>query len=524
MRTYILIAFILLCVLSLSVGCAMKDFHPGEISDQDLQSYMPVETSSSTIEKGNADVQFRILLPDDATTSVPPSAMIRAASSGATTVTFGLKIINLADSKTPVTQVVKTVPVVNGTAETYFSGVPTRTVIGFFHIEGGKKDNYTDYRGAGDLTPGSNTVDLSPLESMLKPDMVANLLERLVASQTVQARLFQKLAAEAGNVVDYIRQSSQISYDKAFETFLAQLPTTIGTMKISANVVAPDNAVFSTYPSTSIRAVPNCAIFAASRAKPRYVARVTTNPGGSNEVSTTTSELQVSDDKKILTIDNVSVDAPVGKSTVSIEILPASFTTQTAPVFKGYDVQTANVGQDTASAPILEITPASTAQALAFDQWKIKSDAFNQTIENFLENKPDVSSLTDRIKNQLSTVLTADAVPDNTFQWNTQVTAQAKDIASNTPVIPRKGRIVGDLTDESTGAPIAGALIGIAGTTIFAVTDENGHFEITDLAPGIYDLVIQRDGYAPRTQGGVQVDADPVTSIRGIQKNILWKK
>lgn len=73
------------------------------------------------------------------------------------------------------------------------------------------------------------------------------------------------------------------------------------------------------------------------------------------------------------------------------------------------------------------------------------------------------------------------------------------------PIEVSKGRIAGHVLDENTDVPIAGALVGIAGTSHSAITDSTGFFEFSGLPPGTYDLVASRDGYKGRTFRGIVV-------------------
>ncbi|NNM34877.1 MAG: TonB-dependent receptor plug domain-containing protein [Gemmatimonadetes bacterium] len=68
------------------------------------------------------------------------------------------------------------------------------------------------------------------------------------------------------------------------------------------------------------------------------------------------------------------------------------------------------------------------------------------------------------------------------------------------------GRIVGRISDETTGDGIEGALVSILGRGD-AVTDGNGRFEFSDLLPGLAEVRVEMLGYAER--------ADPVTIHSG---------
>ncbi len=474
---------------------------------------VPTTTTIPASWRAESTVSFRIL---KAGRRDSPYSGILAGAGDAPTVIFKIRVVNLADSVTPSVLLSQTVTAVREASGTYaavatFPALPARTVVGTIEIIDGNKDGDRIFRGAGDLVPGSNTVDLVASGTYDAIEMTAALIERLVAENVTRAKLFNRLALEAGNVVDYVRRTGNISYDRAYQVFLDQLPASLGKVNVSAVIPAPGTAEF---PSTSIRYGVSGGIMAGSRAR-RYRARITTNPGRRNEIATVTDAVDLSDDKKKLLINEVKIDSPVGKNQVSIEILPATFTPTTQPIVKGYNLVDGTPENEPPAPPAtVTITPASTAQSLAYDEWKNKPNTFNQDINDFLKNATDVATLTKKVEEQLETVIKNDTV-DETFKWNQEVASQAKTIASETPVISKIGRINGTLKDDNTGAVIPGGLVGIAGTTLFDITDEYGWFEILDLEPGTYSLVIQRDGYAPKTVPDVRVDPDPPqTSVR----------
>ena len=76
-----------------------------------------------------------------------------------------------------------------------------------------------------------------------------------------------------------------------------------------------------------------------------------------------------------------------------------------------------------------------------------------------------------------------------------------------------KGFIIGEVTERSSGQPVAGATIlvrGVANTT----TDETGAFRL-ELASGAYDVEISASGFAPikRNQVGVTGGRNTVLNV-----------
>src|SRR5882762_5707074 len=77
------------------------------------------------------------------------------------------------------------------------------------------------------------------------------------------------------------------------------------------------------------------------------------------------------------------------------------------------------------------------------------------------------------------------------------------------------GSVTGTVTDQSgAGVPKAhvAATNRAIGVTREADTDDNGHYTITDLAPGEYDLKITASGFKPLTQTNLMVAANTVTT------------
>jgi len=73
------------------------------------------------------------------------------------------------------------------------------------------------------------------------------------------------------------------------------------------------------------------------------------------------------------------------------------------------------------------------------------------------------------------------------------------------------GRITGTVTTE-TGQPVEGAQVSIPSTRNGAVTGADGRYNIVGVAPGSYQLRVQRIGYAPQTQQVTVGAAEPATA------------
>jgi outer membrane receptor for ferrienterochelin and colicin len=73
------------------------------------------------------------------------------------------------------------------------------------------------------------------------------------------------------------------------------------------------------------------------------------------------------------------------------------------------------------------------------------------------------------------------------------------------------GRIAGRVLEESTGAPIAGAQVGVVGTRIGGVSGVDGRFTLLNVPAGTVSLGVRNIGYQPKTVEGLVVRPGAVT-------------
>lgn len=72
-------------------------------------------------------------------------------------------------------------------------------------------------------------------------------------------------------------------------------------------------------------------------------------------------------------------------------------------------------------------------------------------------------------------------------------------------VFSQQGTISGKVVNELNGEPVAFASVVIQGSARGTVTDENGLFELTDLLPGLYNLVLSCIGFETKVIPEIQV-------------------
>ncbi|HZZ64778.1 MAG TPA: TonB-dependent receptor, partial [Candidatus Baltobacteraceae bacterium] len=77
------------------------------------------------------------------------------------------------------------------------------------------------------------------------------------------------------------------------------------------------------------------------------------------------------------------------------------------------------------------------------------------------------------------------------------------------------GRLTGTVSDQSTGAPIAGASVTVTSPsqTTTATTDAGGHFAFVSLAPDTYTLTSDKNGYQTVSQAGISIFADQTQTV-----------
>ena len=75
------------------------------------------------------------------------------------------------------------------------------------------------------------------------------------------------------------------------------------------------------------------------------------------------------------------------------------------------------------------------------------------------------------------------------------------------------GKIAGIISDKSTGEPLPGANVVVAGTALGGAADINGQYTILHVPPGVYDVTISVIGYAKMNISTVRVRIDQTTRV-----------
>jgi len=228
-------------------GCGLHEQIPTVGPDLPVIQALP-----APVEAGTANLSFELVLPTPDHT--PPSSI--RASLPDVRVTFQVVLLDVTSNRIASTTLAKTVGVDdNGTARTTFSGLPVRPVIGRIHIASGSLWGSADWRGATDLENGNNFLQVSPLGSREKPDVIAQVIESIVASSTRLASAPRKLITEIRKVVDLLSLTSTTVYDDALRGFLAALSgtgTSTGTGGATGNPYSLSQALSDNAQLTTI--------------------------------------------------------------------------------------------------------------------------------------------------------------------------------------------------------------------------------------------------------------------------------
>ena len=76
-----------------------------------------------------------------------------------------------------------------------------------------------------------------------------------------------------------------------------------------------------------------------------------------------------------------------------------------------------------------------------------------------------------------------------------------------------EGRIVGQIFDKETGAPIRGVAIAVEGTDLGTITDESGNFRLNKVPEGVYTLAYFKTGYLEANITDVGVESGEVKTL-----------
>jgi len=86
-------------------------------------------------------------------------------------------------------------------------------------------------------------------------------------------------------------------------------------------------------------------------------------------------------------------------------------------------------------------------------------------------------------------------------------------VAASLAMAGTTGKITGHVIDQENGQPIPGAAITVVGTSLGALSDEDGNYVILSVPVGTYVVKAQLVGYAPVEVANVRVSVDLTTEV-----------
>ena len=112
--------------------------------------------------------------------------------------------------------------------------------------------------------------------------------------------------------------------------------------------------------------------------------------------------------------------------------------------------------------------------------------------------------------------------------WRIGVVGLISALFAAEPALAQAGRITGTVTSTEGAAPVPGAQVHVQGTSVGAVTRDDGRYTIT-VQPGTYTLRVTRIGFTPDSMANVVVRADEATTadfrlshVTGDRPRGLW--
>lgn len=200
------VVFVLISLLVgiglLQTGCRLRDNNPEGAITSDL----------GQVEGKTANVQFRFEVPGALKQSL--GAVLPAITD--VQVSVALQLVNVGNQVTPANTFTKTANSdLNGVASVTFQDLPLKPALAKVTIIGGNMGGATAFRGAIDLAAGNNTITLASTTSKTRTDVVAQVIENLIASPSLMASAPSALVARVASIVDSLTLTSPTIYTDA---------------------------------------------------------------------------------------------------------------------------------------------------------------------------------------------------------------------------------------------------------------------------------------------------------------------
>ncbi|MFZ2960911.1 MAG: hypothetical protein WA705_28870 [Candidatus Ozemobacteraceae bacterium] len=194
---------------------------------------------------GQSKVAFSIVLPDPV--GNPKLSAIRASTTSGPSVIFRLWQMTPENPSKPFIVQAKTISVIDGKAEVEFTNIPAVSIIADMQIENGSIVGYTDFNGAADLNPGSNTVYLTPVGSQNDIDVTAQVYKSILNSKSIFAAANKdKLIGVIKNLVGSYRPIDYSASNFVLQEFFKTL-SSLSAELMRVEIPMPDPSYFNAY-------------------------------------------------------------------------------------------------------------------------------------------------------------------------------------------------------------------------------------------------------------------------------------
>lgn len=195
--------------------------------------------STGNHKQAVSSVRFRMILPEEGQGTPAKNAVTASVLGVSPKVAFSLSLVNNGNASQPTTILSKIVEVnAAGTAETTFTDVPTVPAICSVQIQQGSIKGYSDFHGALDLKPGTdNEIVIAPKGSLIKEDVVATILENIVAN----TYLFSMSAPISATRVEAAIQGRDLNSGTMLSEVLSLIPSQPVIDKISSYTISSPN-------------------------------------------------------------------------------------------------------------------------------------------------------------------------------------------------------------------------------------------------------------------------------------------
>ncbi len=184
--------------------------------------------ATAVLAAPGANVSFAVRVDEAADTAdqTPTVASVRAAKAGEVPqVTFTLVTLNIGNVEQPISSQSVTVAAVNGSASASFANVPAVPTLARVSVSSGTIAGFSDYHGAADLIVGNNTIVVNPKNSRLKQDVIAQVIENIIANRQVFRFAGLDLTTRLRQIITNLDRQAATVYQTAFTQIAQQLDT-----------------------------------------------------------------------------------------------------------------------------------------------------------------------------------------------------------------------------------------------------------------------------------------------------------